>query len=155
MASFTQNITTFFQKTGIKLDLIVKKLAFDGFKGVLFRSPVDTGRFRGSWRIGIGRINLSVLKDLTGPKASNFIGPVPAGAASPPAPHSPPTSAELAFASSKLSSVKFGTKVVISNNLPYAIPLENGHSKQAPAGVLIITFLEIKSNFAATVASVK
>lgn len=33
----------------------------------------------------------------------------------------------------------------LANNLPYAVPLENGHSKQAPAGVYAISIEEVRT----------
>ncbi|QHJ80235.1 MAG: hypothetical protein [Bacteriophage sp.] len=79
------------------------------------------GRFRGNWQVGIdtlpteetGRIDKSGT----------------------------PT---LAAAQVALEKFKVGTTQVIYfvNNVPYAIPLEYGHSKQAPNGMVRIAVME-------------
>ncbi|WP_429820275.1 hypothetical protein [Ensifer sp. B1-9] len=35
--------------------------------------------------------------------------------------------------------------IFITNNLPYATALEAGHSKQAPIGMVAVTFAELES----------
>jgi hypothetical protein len=43
----------------------------------------------------------------------------------------------------------------ITNSLPYAIPLEDGHSTQAPQGMVGITVLEFDQIFAASLVKAK
>lgn len=38
--------------------------------------------------------------------------------------------------------------VTIENDLPYAMPLENGHSTQAPQGIVAVTLSRLESQFA-------
>lgn len=139
MATFTEDVTNFFRKTGIKRDLIVRKLAFDGFSMLLKRSPVDTGRFRANWRIGINGADLTTT-------------PEPQKA---PTPGSPLAGPESTAATVAISTAKWGGQIVLSNNLPYAEPLEKGWSKQAPNGVLQVTLIELKTSFSDTVRSVQ
>lgn len=91
---------------------ISRRLALDIFSRLILASPVDTGRFRGNWQMDVGRFIEDELdvEDKTGAIT---------------------ISRELA----KLrgSSAPF-TIVTIQNNLPYAGRLNDGHSKQAPAG---------------------
>jgi hypothetical protein len=82
------------------------------------RSPVDTGMFRLNWLGSVGTPNTST---------HNNTQKVAAG--------SRPNGAELANLAPALSA-KLGKDVYITNNVKYAGKLENGHSKQAPAGVL-------------------
>jgi len=42
-------------------------------------------------------------------------------------------------------NIMLGKKTYISNNLPYAIPIEDGHSKQAPTGMVKVTVAEFGS----------
>ncbi len=155
-STFAADITKFCDRTKVKGALVVKKLAFDGLRGVLLRSPVDTGRFRANWRIGFGGPDLSVDVKLTGPKR--------------PASHGSATysfagggykasgaedTATLAAGNNKLTATKWGDSIWITNNVVYALSLEYGHSKQAPAGVLGVTYEEIRASFARTVASIK
>jgi hypothetical protein len=72
-------------------------------------SPVDTGRFRASWQVGENA--------------------APGGIA-------PPGSYPAAAPLSRIgySQERMGNVYSVHNNLPYAEPLANGSSKQAPAG---------------------
>jgi hypothetical protein len=72
-------------------------------------SPVDTGRFRASWQVG----------ENAAPG-----GIVPEGKYSTAAPLS-----RIGYQQEKVGNI-----YSIHNNLPYAEPLANGSSKQAPAG---------------------
>ena len=50
-------------------------------------------------------------------------------------------------------SAKVGESIYISNSLPYAVALEEGHSKQAPLGIVAVTVADF--NRAAEVAAIK
>lgn len=84
---------------------------------VVLRSPVDTGRFRGSHTISIGSpvYSDSGRLDRSGGSTTN------AGV-------------------SALTGLEPFTQVFIQTNLPYAQKLEDGHSKQAPAGIYSVAF---------------
>lgn len=72
-------------------------------------SPVKTGRFSACWQVG----------ENAAP-----------GGIKPPGDYRTPTSIErLGY-----STEKIGNTYSVHNNLPYAEPLANGHSQQAPAG---------------------
>jgi len=127
MGKFSADITKWVKKTRLRADVVLQKLAFDGFANVVKLTPVRTGRARGNWRIGINRI-VATVSDATRDKA-------PLGA--------PPTNANRALA--KLRRAKFGVTVHISNGLPYIQRLERGYSKQSSA-MLSQTF-QILRNF--------
>ena len=75
-------------------------------------TPVDTGRARGSWDVGIG-----------GPGSSgNSLDPTGAGA--------------IASGLGTISSVKRPISIYVSSNLEYIGQLENGSSVQAPSGMI-------------------
>lgn len=141
MASFSADISTFIKKTKIKGELVVKKLAFDAFRGVMLKSPVDTGRFRASWRVGLNTIDLSVAAEHQSKTEDGK------GAES----YSDQTGSQLA----KLNGLKWGMSVSITNNIKYGPALERGHSKQAPNGMLGLTFAEVRAAFERTVRSVR
>ena len=84
------------------------------FTGAVNRSPVYTGSYRASWRIGVGSPDGSTT---TG---GNPVVPLPR-----------PT-----FYWPK--EYKLGETVYVSNNQPYAFDIERGHSQQAPGGVLAL-----------------
>jgi hypothetical protein len=150
--SFSTDISKFVKKTGLRADLVVRKLGLDAYAGVLKRSPVDTGRFRGSWRVAVGGADGSVNPPVADPPGGGK------ARSSGPQNGSEPDGRERAYAEAKLLAAKFGKDLVISNNLPYAIPLERGPpsptSKQAPTGVLRVTRDDVFHKFAETVKSV-
>lgn len=143
-ARFRRDLTDFVRKTGISLDLVLRKLALDGFRKVLLRSPVDTGRFRSSWRVAVNGLDDSVAEEL--PKDTASAAGVSQG--------SDPTPTEIARGNDILSA-RFGDTINITNNLPYAVPIEEGHSGQAPQGVLRLSFDELVAEFGAVVDKVR
>ena len=72
-------------------------------------SPVDTGRFRASWQVGENS--------------------APGGIAAEGSYSGIPPLSRIGY-----SQEQVGNVYSVHNNLPYAEPLANGHSKQAPAG---------------------
>ncbi len=107
---------------GTIADAVGKKTraaALQALTGVVERSPVDTGRFRGNNRVSVGTRDNGY--DLGAADKSGG-ATIAAGAA------------------------KFGTGmapftvIYIQNNLPYAEVLERGNSQQAPQGVFAVTF---------------
>ena len=100
------------------------KLALQGLTGVVKKSPVDTGRFRGNHQVTEGAAASGEVEALD----TNGSTTIANG------------SAAIARAE------PFGV-VYITNNLPYAEALENGHSRQAPAGIYELTFQELVTQF--------
>lgn len=82
-----------------------RKLAFGIFGGLTFSTPVDTGRARGSWRMTLNEIDSSVEPEGQGSYSPSFSG---------------------------MPEMKdVGNVIYITNNLPYIVPLNEGHSQQA------------------------
>lgn len=102
-------------------DDLVKRVSGDMLQSVIMRSPVDTGQYRGNHRVGINSINTLTNDDKSG-ALERGIGTIAAGAGR-------------------------GKIVYISNSLPYAVPLENGHSSQAPQGVYALAFQEVVNKY--------
>lgn len=145
MPTFSQQVAEFVVKTEIKGTLVMRKLALDAFTGVLLRSPVDTGRFRGNWRVAVGLVEDADLTTTLGPRdgaagpGHTTPGPVTIGV--------PPQVTELQE-SNEIFTAPWGSAIVISNNLPYAKRLEDGYSAQTdhmPGGILLATFQEVKA----------
>ncbi|MDH3579974.1 MAG: HK97 gp10 family phage protein [Hyphomicrobiales bacterium] len=106
-------------------DAVVKltqKLAITGLTGVVLKSPVDTGRFRGNWNVGVSNMDLSTSENTDASGGTTI---------------SSGTSAIMGASAYEV--------IWLTNNLPYAQALENRHSKQAPAGVVAPTFAELES----------
>lgn len=97
-----------------------KKLRFISLQllnEIVSRSPVDTGRFRANNQVSIGSPEYSTT-DTTDKNGS----------------------VTLLQGSAVIAQGKPYSVIYIQNNLPYAEPLENGHSQQAPAGIYAVSF---------------
>lgn len=119
MAEFALNIQRFVNKEKGNLDLVVRKVSLDLFKRIIMKSPVLSGRFKGNWQVAIGSIPAGVLEvnDKTG-------------------------TATIARVTAATLNLRAGEIIYLVNNLDYARPLEYGHSKQAPAGMVRISVQE-------------
>lgn len=95
----------------------VRVIAMAMLNEIVLRSPVDTGRFRGNNIVSLGAPVYTSTVNVD------------------------PTSAEtINQGLSAMTGLEPFTQVFIQNNLPYAVPLEDGHSKQAPAGIYAVSF---------------
>ncbi|KGA31119.1 hypothetical protein [Pectobacterium odoriferum] len=92
-------------------------IAIQFLNEIVISSPVDTGRFRANNQVSIGTADYSTTT------ATDKVGT--------------PT---LQQGSAVIAQGKPYSVIYIQNNLPYAEPLENGHSKQAPTGVYANAF---------------
>lgn len=113
------------QRTAQLLTLIVAETDAQ----LKMRSPVDTGRFRASWSIGLNQVNPTVAPDT-------------------------PSGQPVVAADPSIPAVTIGSTVYITNSLPYARRLEYGWSKQAPAGMVRRTAAEMPQRIAALVKQV-
>ena len=119
MGSFASQVKAFADGTEEKINRAFRRSALDVLRRLVVRSPVDTGRFRGNWQTGVNDAPSGDIpsKDKGG-------------------------SATINDGESSIASAKVGDSIFIVNNLPYAIALENGHSGQAPHGMVAITIAE-------------
>lgn len=112
------------------LDDVIREFAKAVHADLVRNSPVDTGRFRANWQITANVIPMFALNeyDKTGEKTiaagKRIINALPLGRGG------------------AVTSIHF------SNMLIYANALEYGHSKQAPAGVVGIINLRLRSYMA-------
>jgi|TARA_R110002072_G_scaffold61035_1_gene154245 hypothetical protein len=97
----------------------------DALIGLVMKAPVDTGRFRSNMSVSISTPDLTTLPKTTIKGASQVISE----------------------GQNKIYSNKRAVKVYIQNNLPYAMRLENGWSKQAPQGMIAITLNELEHKY--------
>lgn len=88
-------------------------------KGISMKTPVDTGRARANWFMAEG------------------------------APETSTTDAKTPKTYDRADFQGNGVPIFITNSLPYIVPLEYGHSKQAPAGMVRVTLAEIAAVSAA------
>jgi len=95
---------------------VAKRVSFEVFRRITLKTPIDTGRARASWTINVNEADRRVQPE----GQSSYQVPRPG-----------------------LLNVQPGDTVVISNNLPYIVELENGHSKQAPVGMVAVSIEEV------------
>lgn len=114
--SFGLQLAEFAEQAKEAVDASLREVVIELGNSLIRMSPVDTGRFRGNWQFSIDTPAEGALADMD-----------PAGTE---------TSARLAGDSILF---KAGETAYIVNNLPYAIPLEYGHSDQAPGGMVRVT----------------
>lgn len=154
MGSFALDLSRFADKAGkVTVDKI-QKVAMEAFGRVIMRSPVGNpdlwtaefkavgeslgwfdknytgGRFRANWGVQIG---------------APWAGTIEAKDPTPVGDKSGPTVAAAEWKASEWNGVG---SIFLSNNLPYAIPLEYGHSKQAPGGMVRVTIAELQGGAA-------
>lgn len=113
--SFTSQLQQFADDTMEKADSIFRDVVMS-MAGVIVRlSPVDTGNFKGAWRLSIDGYDTTVPE--TPDKQGGEV---------------------LARMLAEVGNLTFGQAAYLQNNLPYAVPLEYGHSTQAPTGIVRI-----------------
>lgn len=135
MSDFNADLDRFIKKTGIKTDVAVRKVALQIYGGVTKKTPVDTGRARANWNMNVGSIDYSVdSPDQYGKSTGKHKGEGSAPAS--------PRAKQL-----KLDKGDGEKVIYITNNLPYIGELENGHSTQAPRGMVSLTLNEVRSQF--------
>jgi len=92
----------------------LKVIAFDFERTVMLRNPVDTGRSRAAWSLFFDR-------------HPEFASP----------PNDGPGVREGKSEGEYREDLKGGNQFIeITNGVPYIVPLEYGHSSQAPAGMV-------------------
>ena len=108
---------------GDQLEQLLRVTVLETDSRLKQQSPVDTGRFRVSWQIGQNAANGvpapegSYGAGITPPKGSNY----------------------------QPGQEKLGNYYSVHNNLPYAEPLAQGSSRQAPAGWVDRTAREMQN----------
>ncbi|MNV98841.1 hypothetical protein D3C71_1941400 [compost metagenome] len=102
----------------------VRVIALAMLNEIVLRSPVDTGRFRGNNIVSVG-------------------APVYTSSA-----NVDPTGSETIQQGVRvMTGLEPYTQVFIQNNLIYAVPLEDGHSQQAPAGIYAVSFNSVSQAY--------
>jgi hypothetical protein len=107
---------------------LIRKIGGKVLRGVVFKTPVDTGRARGNWIVSHGE------------PAQGETGLVDRGSGT-------DRRATIGEGDLELRKTEVGTTVWISNNVPYIRKLEHGHSGQAPEGMVAVTLAEIEAQF--------
>ena len=104
-------------------DDFTKKITGEMLQQVVVRSPVDTSAYRSNHRVSIGSVDTSSdVNDTSNDAITKGIRTIQAGGG-------------------------LGKVVHVSNSLPYAAKLENGHSAQAPLGVYALSFMNVVNKY--------
>lgn len=115
--SFAQQLQQFRDQTLEDMTEVFQRVMIEIGTSIIRLSPVDTGAFRGAW-----------VFTVEAPSQESPAGVDPSGLE---------TIAKLV---SDVQQLTYGQTAFFVNNLPYAIPLEYGHSQaQAPNGMVRIT----------------
>lgn len=128
---FSLDISKWVKKAGGNVNAVIRKVAFDIGARIIMRTPVDTGRARGNWVLGIGSPTIQGTDQVDSYKTkanSNGLG------------NSSAKSALLAGLSDFVPGD--GKSIFITNSVPYIGRLEYGSSKQAPSGMVRVTLTE-------------
>lgn len=136
--TFEADIGKFAKLLELRVNTVIQRLALDMMGRIILRTPVDTGRARSSWDMSIGAPSEWVPpeREGKGPKTvpgQTFTMSANAGASVNP----------KAFATAK--DITATQPVFIVSNLDYIEALENGHSKQAPVGMVVISLAEVEA----------
>jgi hypothetical protein len=141
--SFAEQITAWSDKTKARLRLTTTELYLSLGISLIDKSPVGDptlwenkapkgyipGTFKANWNGGFGAID-DTTTDETDPTGELSL---------------------VRISSAIPEDNPYGI-FYITNSLPYARPLEDGHSKQAPFGMVGLTVLEFDQIFAASLA---
>lgn len=134
---FALDIRAFAEKAGANVDTVIRKVATDMLGRIVYRTPVGNpslwqhkappgyvgGRLRGNWTVSIGTRTGIVAQDAIDPSGRTTIEK----------------------GTAVLVGYRSGPSIHITNSLPYARPVEYGHSSiQAPAGMVRLTVSEFQ-----------
>jgi hypothetical protein len=132
LARFNADLEKFADLLGVAVGVVRKTVAFQIWDGVIEKSPVDKGTFRGSWQMQDGAPGTNELPDPPADAGGNY--------------YPPP-------ARPQISDVPFEV-TWITNPKVYGPPLEFGHSSQAPHGMVRVTMAEVEATIDAEVARI-
>ena len=112
---------------------LLKVIAFDFLKVVMLRNPVDTGRSRAAWSLFFDE-----HPEYSEPRPKKDVDPAEE------------------YEGTLLGEYSEDLRgrdmyIEITNGVPYIVPLEYGHSKQAPAGMVRVAMRVASRNIAKNV----
>lgn len=122
------NASRFIRRIQVRTDQVSREIlptflraaSLDALTRVIEKTPVDTGRARGNWQLAVGSIPRGEIRPLS-------------------------VQDTITEGTARLGAVEAGDTIYIVNNVPYIIPLEFGHSGQAPQGMVRLTAAELKA----------
>lgn len=130
--SFSASVANWVDRTHRDIEDVHREVLTDVAHRLVHGSPVDTGLFKGNWQFGIGYVPLNPVDTLDRDGV-----------------------ATLNKLLRLIRMTKVGGNVYFSNNVPYSLALEYGHSKQAPMGMVRITVTDAQLITDTAVATVR
>lgn len=127
--NFGLDLERFGEVTEEQATTIFQKIILELDKRVVLSTPVDTGRARGNWFPSIGAPSTQRMDDAEDESGSQAISAI----------------------ASIAGSARLGDVAWLTNNLPYILPLENGHSDQAPLGMIEMNLNAIAAEYGGTI----
>ncbi len=110
------------REVGRRLDKLGRAAGLETLGRLIRKTPVDTSRAQANWNLTVGTPDFSE--------------------------HNPPDAGASALRAGrvKVQSARFsrGDAIWCANGVPYIEALENGHSSQAPNGMVRLTVLEME-----------
>lgn len=125
---FAIDLRRFGEVTREQARMIFQKIVIDLDSAIVLGTPVDEGRARGNWFPTINTPSSAVTNntDKSG-------------------------SAALSAVTTNAAALDLGDIAWFANNLPYILPLENGHSGQAPAGMVDINLVAVADQYGGSI----
>ena len=123
-------------------DTIFKKIALDALTKLTLKTPVLTGRARGNWQVTVGSPSQASDPSKIDPSGGQAND-------SPNLEYANRTGGDRVIGEGAVTvlDAKSSDIIWISNNVPYIVRLEEGHSGQAPTGMLQNTINELEVVF--------
>lgn len=147
--SFSLDLSKFAEKAKMSADQVVRHVTLEIAENVVFRTPVGNPSV---WLSLNPYTDMKTGKVVTSRKPPpGYVGgraranwqfaegEIPAGEVDEVDPRGNSTVARLA---GQIAQSRAGGVTYIANNLPYILPLEYGHSQQAPAGMVRVALTE-------------
>ena len=145
---FEADLRLFARLLDIDIALATRRVALQAFVGIVQKTPVDTGRARSNWGINVGAPAPPPSNAITEEESArrNREQEEIAGES---------VTAKAVSAAEASSAGIDGKDIVhITNNLPYVPLLNQGTSKQAPAGFVEATLVEISREIIETTSRI-
>lgn len=120
--NFALELAKFAEQATEAIDASLREIIIEVGNSLIRMSPVDSGRFRGNWHLSIDVVESVTFNELD-PQGKEAIAAIAAA----------------------VSDFTAGQTAYLINNLPYAIPLEYGHSTQAPQGMVRVTLARFQA----------
>lgn len=127
-ADFAKSLNKFGDYVPDSFEKIIRKACIDLYRMIVERTPVETGRAKVNWMISTTKSDSTLSAGEDGLSANEIKSII---------------EAEIRDFSFDIQD----DQVIIYNNLEYIPDLENGTSKQAPAGMVAISLAEFTNYF--------